>query len=90
MILNLFRNSSKQKSRPSPRRHGTAARRKLFCPKLELLEGRITPATHSWIGGGPDPLWTTPANWIGGAPGGDSNARVIFFGGSFAGGHQQL
>jgi fibronectin-binding autotransporter adhesin len=71
-----------------PRRHGTAARRKPFYrPQLELLEGRITPAVHTWFGIAGNPLWSDSNNWTGGAPGGDSNAQLVFgFFSNFAGG----
>ena len=70
MLLNWFRNPSKQKFHASLRRRGTATRHKIFRPRLELLEGRITPAVHTWVGAGTTPLWSDAANWSGGAPGG--------------------
>ncbi len=43
--------------------------------KLEELENRLAPATHTWTGGGGvnNPQWTNPANWSGGAPIGGVN-----------------
>ena len=39
-------------------------------PILEVLEGRLAPATHTWTGaaGGGDLNWGTDGNWVGGAP----------------------
>jgi autotransporter-associated beta strand protein len=36
---------------------------------VEVLEGRLTPATHTWTGAsGIDLNWSDPGNWNGGAP----------------------
>jgi hypothetical protein len=45
---------------------------------LELLEGRLAPATHTWTGGGGSNLWSNPDNWTGGTPVGDPSAVLIF------------
>src|SRR5689334_16042231 len=46
------------------------ARRRLtpFRPRLEYLEARLAPATHTWTGLGGNNLWTTAKNWTGGDP----------------------
>src|SRR5262249_44055779 len=36
--------------------------------QLEVLEGRLVPATHTWTGAGADLNWSTAANWTGGVP----------------------
>src|SRR5262245_12819137 len=36
-----------------------------FRPRLEVLEGRIAPATRVWDGGGANNQWATAANWVG-------------------------
>src|SRR5260370_31286102 len=36
--------------------------------RLEALEDRLAPATHIWVGPVMGRLWSTAANWNGGAP----------------------
>ena len=45
-------------------RRGTV-RPSRFRPRLEVLEGRIAPATRVWDGGGANNLWSTAGNWAG-------------------------
>ena len=51
-----------------------------YRPRLESLEDRLTPATHTWMGpaGG---AWSTPANWNGGIPTtGETGGTIVQFG----------
>src|SRR5713101_3921984 len=36
-----------------------------YCPRLEGLEERLTPATATWDGGAGTALWSDAANWSG-------------------------
>jgi autotransporter-associated beta strand protein len=47
---------------------------------LELLEGRLAPATHTWTGASSTSSdWSDAANWTGGAPASaEANAVLIF------------
>jgi len=44
-----------------------ASTRRRRQPSVEILEGRVTPASYTWVGanGG---IWDDPANWLGGQP----------------------
>src|SRR5262249_40374168 len=46
---------------------------------FDRLEDRLSPATHSWTGGGglASPNWSDPANWTGGAPAVGEEGPVI-------------
>src|SRR5260370_29216581 len=62
----------------SPRHRRTAARGKpSYRPRLEALELRLSPATHTWTGA-VNNLWSVPGNWTGGSPAGDANADLVF------------
>ena len=53
---------------------------RFYRPLLELLEDRVTPAIHTWIGlaGG---HWSNAANWTGGVPmTGETGGTIIEFG----------
>jgi autotransporter-associated beta strand protein len=64
----------------TPRRRRTTLR-----PAFELLEDRLTPATHTWIGG-VDTLWSTAGNWgAGGSPLTDSSPTIFFDGNAAVG-----
>jgi autotransporter-associated beta strand protein len=51
-----------------------------YRPTLDVLEDRLTPATHTWTGASTvSPFWSDAANWSGGAPGaGESGVALIF------------
>ena len=51
--------------------------------RLELLESRLAPATHTWTGASTTSFnWSDAANWSGGAPhAGESSVALIFPGG---------
>jgi len=53
-----FSRQSRRVSGPRPPR---------YRPYLEILEDRLTPATHEWTGAVSN-LWSDNANWVGGAP----------------------
>src|SRR5262249_59586194 len=48
-------------------------------PRLELLEDRLAPAAHQWIGSVSN-LWSNPGNWFGGAPAPNETNLVLVFG----------
>ncbi|MHA3770507.1 beta strand repeat-containing protein [Verrucomicrobiota bacterium sgz303538] len=43
---------------------------------IEILEDRIAPAVHTWIGAGTNNLWSNEANWIGGSPATDASGNI--------------
>ena len=47
-----------------------------FSPHIEVLEARIAPAVHTWIGTGADNLWSNAANWVGGSPATDASGDI--------------
>lgn len=47
-----------------------------FSLRIEPLEARIAPASHTWIGTGTDNLWSNAANWTGGSPATDASGDV--------------
>src|SRR5262249_50686437 len=48
-------------------------------PRLELLEDRLAPAAHQWIGSVSN-LWSNPGDWFGGAPAPNETTLVLVFG----------
>jgi hypothetical protein len=44
---------------------------------VKSLEVRVQPAVHTWNGSA-STLWSNAANWTGGSPSGDSQARLVF------------
>src|SRR5262249_5362495 len=46
-------------------------------PRLEALEERLAPATHTW-NGSISGSWANDANWVGNSPAGDNNASLVF------------
>src|SRR5579859_2622017 len=46
-------------------------------PRLECLEDRLSPATHTWTGASSN-LWSDGKNWTGGAPTADTSADLVF------------
>jgi autotransporter-associated beta strand protein len=68
MLPTWLRRLMNPKSPTSKRRRGTPAARKLACQlQLEQLEGRLTPATHTWVGnsmtGASGTWWSVDSNW---------------------------
>src|SRR6266404_3110134 len=62
----------------SQRRRQASARAKPYRRlRLEPLEDRLAPATHTWTGAA-NSLWSNNANWVGGSPMGDPNADLVF------------
>src|SRR5438105_907743 len=57
------------------------ARYTICLPRLEALEDRLAPATHTWTGGA-SALWSNNANWTGNSPAGDVGADLVFPGGA--------
>src|SRR5262249_52826398 len=50
-------------------------------PRLEVLDGRLAPAVHTWIPAGGSNNWSDPANWSGGVPAaGEADVSLIFSG----------
>jgi autotransporter-associated beta strand protein len=48
-------------------------------PKLEVLESRLVPATHTWTGLGSSNVWSDPNNWDIGAPAyNESHIDLVF------------
>ena len=72
MLRSWLRSLTRRSSRP--------AIRPVFRPRLEALEDRLAPATHTWTGGAGagNPYWSVAANWSGGVPFGDPNATLVF------------
>jgi fibronectin-binding autotransporter adhesin len=66
---------------PYPIRGGRGARRERCAslrPALETLEERLTPTSHTWVGG-VDSNWSTAENWgAGGSPLTDLSATIVF------------
>src|SRR5262245_60858268 len=59
------------RTRPNP-----ASRKRR--PRLETLEDRTVPATHTWTGGsGVDLKWSTGTNWTGGAPANGEGGLIV-------------
>src|SRR5690349_16992873 len=46
---------------------------------IELLEDRLTPATHTWTGAGGDGLWSTSGNWSDSAPSMNEDLASLVF-----------
>ncbi len=69
----------KQRKGKASRRSGylAAQRRFTFRPKIEGLENRIVPATHTWKGLGATANWSDAGNWDT-TPMGDSTAALVF------------
>jgi autotransporter-associated beta strand protein len=77
MILTWYRRVMQSRLSRCSRWQSPAARR-FFCrPRLETLEDRRTPATHTWTGA-VSQYWTSVGNWSGGTPLGDPSADLIF------------
>lgn len=51
-----------------------------FSPRMDQLEARLVPATHTWIGGGGNANWSTAANWQDNSPplANEDGAVIIF------------
>src|SRR6516162_7829805 len=77
--------SSRLRKQTSSCRSRKDRRKVTYRPLLEVLEGRLAPAVHTWTGGGgANNNWSESANWSGGAPSaGESNVVLIFDAGSF-------
>src|SRR5438552_1306648 len=69
--------------RPSARyrRRNQRARHTIRLPRLEALEDRLAPATHTWTGGASG-LWSNNANWTTTSTAGDVGADLVFPGGA--------
>src|SRR5260370_1811836 len=62
-------------------RRGAGSRRSSRL-RLEALEDRLAPATHIWVGPVVGGLWSTAANWNGGAPtSGEAGGTIVQFNG---------
>jgi|GEM_PF-2357128 len=69
------------RSRTSSRR--AARRPSARFSGIELLETRIAPATHTWIGPATGGLWSNAANWSGGVPTtGEGGGTIVQFNGN--------
>src|SRR5438477_12980878 len=78
MLRTWYRHLAHRQSQASLCRRHTAARGKpSYRPRLEGLELRLSPATHTWTGA-VNNLWSVPGNWTGGTPAGDANADLVF------------
>src|SRR5439155_16405554 len=68
------------------RNHNRTRARKKFWPALplrfELLEDRVTPATHVWQGPAAGGVWNNAANWTNGVPtSGEVGGTIVQFNG---------
>src|SRR5262249_25839100 len=64
-MVRLLWMSQRERSKQQTVSRKRTAPRSLVRPHLEVLEGRIAPATRVWDGGGANNQWGTAANWVG-------------------------
>jgi autotransporter-associated beta strand protein len=73
-----YRKWFEQMSRCASRRRVAKIRWSFTRPlRLERLEDRLTPSTHTWTGNN-SALWSDPGNWVGGSPVGDPSPDLVF------------
>jgi hypothetical protein len=78
MLLTWCRQLANRKSQAVAGRHRAGARRKRGQrPRLERLEDRLAPSTHTWTGA-QSIYWDDDDNWNGNSPYGDPAADVVF------------
>src|SRR5262249_5673141 len=80
MLRNWFHGSRSHSRKAKRGRRKAAPPRPYSKLHLELLEHRLAPATHTWIGGVPGNAWSNDGNWMEGmAPMvGEANVVLIF------------
>jgi autotransporter-associated beta strand protein len=72
-----------KRKRPSSNGRARAARPERYRPTLEVLEDRLAPATHIWVGPTVGGYWSDAANWSGGVPtSGEAGGTILQFNGN--------